>query len=145
MKIDWTLVKKEHVKKACKIYDTEKGKGKAKNTFLLYNGKEYPAKHIRGLSFLVATSKKLDPSKDYSGGIETVKFFKKLGFKTKYFGTSNINEINQLIYNTSEVYASLQEVYRNWAKKIRTPKELKKWLKWPPAKICTRILYIHLI
>jgi len=84
--IDWTVVKKEHVKEACRRYDAgeELPRQPARNTFLLHEGKRYPAKFIRGLAYNIATGKKLIPSIDYLGGEYTVRFFKKLGFLTEY-------------------------------------------------------------
>jgi hypothetical protein len=54
-----------------------------KNTFLIFNDKKYPAKHIRGLAYLIAYKKEISKD-DYNGGAETVLFFKKLGFVTEY-------------------------------------------------------------
>jgi hypothetical protein len=53
------------------------------------NGKSYPAKFIRGLAYRLATGVELDPSRDYSGGAETVRFFQRLGLAVQY-GTSII-------------------------------------------------------
>jgi hypothetical protein len=55
----------------------------AKSTFFSQNGKTYPAKFIRGLAYRLATGVELDPSRDYSGGLETVKFFESLGLSTR--------------------------------------------------------------
>jgi very-short-patch-repair endonuclease len=59
----------------------------AQNTFLIIDGKRYPAKFIRGLAYQVATGTVLNPSRDYSGGVETVRFFKRLGLTTEYNST----------------------------------------------------------
>ncbi len=85
-RISWAVVKKEHVKEACRRFDDgEEPCRPALNTFLLYEDKRYPAKFIRGLAYKITTGKKLNPL-DYSGGVDTVRFFKKLGFETEYKG-----------------------------------------------------------
>lgn len=87
MSINWTVVQEEHVKEACRRYDTgeERPRQSARNTFLLFDGKRYPAKFIRGLAYGIATGYELNPN-EYSGGAETVKFFKNLRFSTEYNG-----------------------------------------------------------
>jgi len=86
--IDWTVVKEEHVMEACGRYvdGEEPSRRRAHNTFLLLGGKHYPAKYIRGLAYEIATGERLNPNIDYSGGAETVRFFKKLGYSTEYRG-----------------------------------------------------------
>ena len=86
--IDWTVVNEEHIREACRRYDSgeEFPSRPARNTFLLIGGKHYPAKFIRGLAYKIATGDRLNPNSDYSGGAETVRFFKKLGYSTKYRG-----------------------------------------------------------
>ena len=87
MSTDWTVIRQKHVKEACRRYDSGEHRPirPAKNTFLLLDCKQYPAKFIRGLAYEIATGYKLN-SNDYSGGAETVKFFKNLGFSTEYDG-----------------------------------------------------------
>ena len=89
MRIDWTVVTEKHIKDACHLYDTDDKIRPIKdpiNTFLKFNNKKYPGKFIRGLAYKIATGKTLDPSNDYSGGMETVRFFKRLNFETEYGG-----------------------------------------------------------
>lgn len=87
--IDWTIVDGTHIRKACESYDSDPSLRpikKAINTFLLLNNKKYPAKFIRKQAYQVATGNTLNPSTDYSGGIETVRFFVNPGFNTVYNG-----------------------------------------------------------
>ncbi len=80
----WNNVKKEHVIKAIQKFEKlNPDYPKPRNTFLVYNGKRYPAKHIRGLAFEIANNKEIKKS-EYSGGKETVNFFRKLGFEVEY-------------------------------------------------------------
>jgi len=83
--IDWSKVEEAHVKDACSRYDSgdRQPKVAAKNTFLLLGSKRYPAKFIRGLAYEIATGHELS-SDDYSGGVETVRFFEALGFSVEY-------------------------------------------------------------
>jgi len=94
MAIDWTPVRKEHLLRACQLYDEGKDRPShpAQNTFLLVNQRRYPAKYIRGLGYQVATSQRLNPSTDYSGGWETVRYFNRLGFDIEYNGTLYLGE-----------------------------------------------------
>lgn len=87
---EWALVATEHVQQACELYDSAavSPKRPAKTTFLTLNGKTYPAKFIRGLAYRLATGIDLDPSRDYSGGLETVRFFENLGLSTRHDATS---------------------------------------------------------
>lgn len=93
MPIDWSKVKERHVKEACFRYDTGDASTRraAKNTFLLLDGKRYPAKFIRGLAYEIATGNKVS-SCDYSGGAETVRFFRALGFSVEYNEKEVIDE-----------------------------------------------------
>ncbi|MCK9321715.1 MAG: hypothetical protein M0P32_06915 [Bacteroidales bacterium] len=70
----WKNVKESDVKKAIKKFDTQKEKyPEPKNTFLIYNEKRYPAKHIRGIAYKIANKKEILKS-EYSGGKETADF-----------------------------------------------------------------------
>lgn len=72
--------------KAIQLFLAEKPEyPEPKNTFLLYEGKKLPAKYIRGLAYKIAYKKEI-PKADYQGGMETVRFFEKLGFETYYIG-----------------------------------------------------------
>src|SRR4051812_47289337 len=85
MATDWNLVTLKHVEEACARYDGRKASPShpARNTFLLFNHKRYPAKFIRGLAYKIATGSK--PG-DYQGGVDTVRFFQKLGLSGEYNG-----------------------------------------------------------
>ncbi len=87
MSIDWSKVLTNHIEKACKRYDAKINlpTKPAITTFLIHNKKEYPAKFIRGLAYEIATGDKLGPN-DYSGGLETVRFFNALGLSVKHSG-----------------------------------------------------------
>lgn len=54
-----------------------------RSTFLLFEGKKLPAKHIRGMAYYEHYRKEISKN-DYTGGMETVRFFKRLGFETYY-------------------------------------------------------------
>src|SRR4051812_8731452 len=80
MALDWSVVTVEHVRQACALYGagTVAPKREAQTTFLLFDGRRYPAKFIRGLAYQIATGSRID-SDQYAGGLETVNFFKRLG------------------------------------------------------------------
>lgn len=84
MKNLWDNITANDVKKAIELFDrTNENYPEPRNTFLIYNNKKYPAKHIRGLAYYVANKKEISKS-EYSGGQETANFFKKLGFTVQY-------------------------------------------------------------
>ena len=86
MAITWENVTKENILHAIQEFENSKETyPPARNTFLVHNDKEYPAKHIRGLAYKIANKKEISKN-DYGGGEETVKFFTKRGFKTRYKG-----------------------------------------------------------
>lgn len=72
------------------MYDSGAARPKrpARSTFLLLNGKSYPAKFIRGMAYRLATGVELDPNVDYSGGTETARFFEGLGLATRHGSAS---------------------------------------------------------
>ena len=83
-KLQWNEITHEDVLKAIQIFDSEHPiYPKARSTYLLSNGKRYPAKHIRGMAYKVHFGQEV-PKTDYSGGQETVRFFEILGFKVNY-------------------------------------------------------------
>jgi hypothetical protein len=86
---DWNRVTVEHIRQACELYDagTAVPKRSAQSTFLLFNGRTYPGKFIRGLAYRLATGQELDPNRDYVGGVETVRFFQNLGLTTHHRGS----------------------------------------------------------
>lgn len=84
MKKLWDNITANDVKKAIELFDrTNENYPEPRNTFLIYNDKKYPAKHIRGLAYFIANKKEISKS-EYSGGQETATFFKKLGFTVQY-------------------------------------------------------------
>ncbi|MDO9155216.1 MAG: hypothetical protein Q7U47_16160 [Paludibacter sp.] len=84
MKKLWDNITTNDVKKAIELFDkTQENYPMPRNTFLIYNDKKYPAKHIRGLAYYIANKKEISKS-EYSGGQETANFFKKLGFTVQY-------------------------------------------------------------
>ena len=86
MKIDWNVVTREHVLKAIDLFlNEETNFPEAKTTFLIFNDKKLPAKHIRGMAYTIAHGKEIS-KQDYSGGKETARFFEKLGFDTEHSG-----------------------------------------------------------
>ncbi|MEM7826736.1 MAG: hypothetical protein QXQ40_00750 [Candidatus Aenigmatarchaeota archaeon] len=134
MKNLWKNIKREHVISAIQKFETlNPDYPKARNTFLVYNSKKYPAKHIRGLAFEIANNKEIKKS-EYSGGQETVKFFRKLGFEVEYKKES-IKEVSAkkeaFIKRLSVVKQNaLQRVLQKSFGIIETEKKFE-WLKTP--------------
>jgi hypothetical protein len=84
MKKLWDNIKASDIIRAIELFDrTNENYPEPRNTFLIYNDKKYPAKHIRGLAYFIANKKEIS-KREYSGGQETATFFKKLGFTVQY-------------------------------------------------------------
>lgn len=80
----WSNISKKDVIKAIELFDKQKENfPEPRNTFLLYNNRKFPAKHIRGLAYEVA-NKQTIPKNEFNGGKETANFFLNLGFKVEY-------------------------------------------------------------
>jgi hypothetical protein len=110
---DWSQVTQRHVQQACELYDAGTVPTRAaKSTFLLLNGKTYPAKFIRGLAYRLATGIELDPSRDYAGGLETIKFFERLGFATKHNPSASPDDSTLVSPPLSEEPVSAQRQHR---------------------------------
>lgn len=87
-KFNWMDITEEDVIKAIDIFNKENPKyPEPKVTFLIYKNQRLPAKHIRGMAYKVAYGNNISKS-DYGGGMETVKFFERLGFEMHYTGKS---------------------------------------------------------
>lgn len=81
-------ITREDVIKAIEIFHDENPEYPSpKSTFLVYNGKKLPGKHIRGMAYKVAYGIEISKN-DFGGGMETVRFFKRLGFEIFYTCTS---------------------------------------------------------
>ena len=84
MKKLWDNITASDVQKAIELFDrTNENYPEPRNTFLIYNNKKYPAKHIRGIAYFIANKKEISKS-EYTGGQETAIFFRKLGFTVQY-------------------------------------------------------------
>ena len=87
-KFNWTDITKEDVIKAIDKFLLENPDyPEPRSTFLVYEGRKLPAKHIRGMAYAVHYGKEISKA-DFTGGMETVKFFERLGFVMEYHGTS---------------------------------------------------------
>lgn len=85
---NWKDIKREDVLTAINIFLSENPEYPApRSTFLVYDGKKLPAKHIRGMAYKVAFGREISKN-EYAGGMETVRFFKNLGFEVSYTGKS---------------------------------------------------------
>jgi len=90
-------ITREDVIKAIEIFCTENPEyPNPKSTFLIYNGKKLPAKHIRGMAYRVAYGKEISKN-DFGGGMETVRFFERLGFEMFYTGISEHTDTKTVI------------------------------------------------
>ena len=78
--MDWSKVQKQHVEAAIKKFIDEKPEHpEPRSYYLMYEGEKLPSKYIRGLAYSIATGEEMTLS-GFSGGVETVNFFKKFGY-----------------------------------------------------------------
>ena len=83
-KFKWTDITYKDVIDAIELFETENPEyPEPRSTFLLYNDKKYPAKHIRGMAYKIHFGQEIS-KENYAGGQETVRFFERLGFKMHY-------------------------------------------------------------
>ena len=112
-KFNWNEVTAEDVVTAISIFESEKPEyTKARSAFLLYNGKKYPAKYIRGMAYKVHFGQEISKT-DYAGGIETVRFFSRLGFETQYV-RQNVRPRSVRKYDLATVTRELMESEEFW-------------------------------
>jgi very-short-patch-repair endonuclease len=112
-KINWMGITREDVIKAIEIFLAENPKyPNSKSTFIIYNGEKLPAKHIRGMAYKVAYGKEISKN-DFGGGMETVRFFERLGFEVlytaKYVETNTVikqKQLDQKAINKAEIEQS---------------------------------------
>lgn len=108
-KIDWSTITRKDVIKAIQVFTKDNPEyPEPKSTFLLFDGKKLPAKHIRGMAYKEVYGTEISKN-DYAGGMETVRFFRKLGFDVFYNGeilcgdlqqpVSNGNLTNEILHN----------------------------------------------
>lgn len=84
----WSDITRQDVINAIRIFLKENPEFPTpRNTFLVYENRNLPAKHIRGMAYKVAFGEEI-PKSEYSGGSETANFFERLGFEVSYKGTS---------------------------------------------------------
>ena len=100
-KNDWNTVTREDVIKAIHMFTNDNPEyPEPKSTFLLFEGKKLPAKHIRGMAYKEAHGIEISKNK-YAGGMETVRFFRKLGFDVFYNGEILYGNSRQPVSNGS--------------------------------------------
>lgn len=123
-KHNWNEITKEDVIKAIEYFDNEnENYPMPRSTFLLYKGKKYPAKHIRGLSYKVHFRTEISKS-EYTGGLETVRFFEKLGFEVQHIIKNNTTKAVKVKLESSKTSNSLitkTETLEYQIKKIKIP------------------------
>jgi len=133
----WNNVKREYVIKAIQEFEKlNQDYPEPKNTFLVHNGNKYPAKHIRGIAFKIANKREIKKS-EYSGGQETVNFFRKLGFEVEY-RKNRIKEVAQPTIqkplakrlSVVEQKNALQKILQRFFGIIETEKKFE-WLVTP--------------
>lgn len=90
-KFNWVVITREDVIRAIERFLVNNPEyPEPRSTFLLYDGKKLPAKHIRGMAYQEHFGVEIRKS-DFGGGMETVRFFERLGFETDYRGSSKGN------------------------------------------------------
>lgn len=101
-KYNWTDITREDVILAIQKFNKYNPEyPEPKSTFLLYEGKKLPAKHIRGMAYTEHYGVEISKN-DFSGGMETVRFFERLGFQTIHNKVTHEPGIKKKISKKSE-------------------------------------------
>mgnify|MGYP000881678212 CR=1 FL=1 len=144
----WNKISRDDIIQAIKEFDTSVvSYPEPRNTYLIYNNKRYPAKHIRGMAYKIANGREISKN-EYSGGQETASFFKRLGFTVEHekntierkriIGTSarSAAEVNpkkvksKTRLNAANQKNALQRLLQRHFGHIETEKKFD-WLKTP--------------
>lgn len=100
-KFNWQEITKEDILQAIEKFIEETPEyPEPRNTYLVYEGKKLPAKHIRGIAYEVHYGKAIRKS-DFGGGKETAHFFERYGFIVDYKEKSEIKKVGKNI-NTAK-------------------------------------------
>lgn len=96
-KFNWMEITKEDVERAIlKFLEDTPEYPEPKSTFLVYEGRKLPAKHIRGMAYTEHYGKAIR-KEDFGGGKETARFFERLGFNVEYNGKiSSVPDTNDI-------------------------------------------------
>lgn len=106
--MDWSRVTKDDIEKAIQQFKEERPDYTSCTYYLMYNGEKFPAKHIRGLSYSIATGEKFTVN-GFSGGEDTVKFFNKYGYIVKKFDNEDRNDkysVNDAVWIATALMAA---------------------------------------
>jgi len=122
--INWMDITREDVIKAIEIFQAENPEYPSpRSTFLVYNGKKLPAKHIRGMAYKVAYGNEISKN-DFGGGLETVRFFERLGFEMFYTGASEHVDIKSAAEQKQSKKKSVKKVEKVQPKFIQAEKQV---------------------
>lgn len=82
MAIDWSIIGREHVIKACDLLlkGKERSPTKAKGLFVVIEGQQLPAKQVVRLAYCLASKLSVESAPKFSSGEGTVKLLQRLGF-----------------------------------------------------------------
>lgn len=115
---DWKSVTRENVLHAIeKFLNENPDYPEPRSTYLLYEGHKLPAKHIRGMAFEDAFGREIRKD-EYSGGMETVRFFKNLGFQTLHVEKTRPEVIQEESRETREALEERSSATRDFGKKV---------------------------
>ena len=91
-RFNWVDITYEDVVRAIKKFIMENPEfPEPRSTYLLFEGRKLPAKHIRGMAYYEHYGVEINKS-DFTGGMETVRFFKRLGFEMDYTGGAGLKK-----------------------------------------------------
>lgn len=84
MPSNWDHINASHVLEAICVYNQNPNAyTRSVSTFLVHDGRRYPAKAIRGIAYGICHGRSISQS-DFQGGQETMRFFRRLGFNVDY-------------------------------------------------------------
>lgn len=105
-KFNWIEITRNDVLKAVERFLADNPEyPEPRSTYLVFDGKKLPAKHIRGMAYREHYGIEISKS-DFGGGMETVRFFERLGFTMEYHGVSVRESVKENAPKTEKIEKS---------------------------------------
>jgi hypothetical protein len=90
-RVDWKSVTPEHVRRACEIALTEGVPfRRSKSIFVIYDGKDLPAKHVLRLAYCLANRLPLSSDVRFSSGENVIRRLRALGLTVKRHDNTHV-------------------------------------------------------
>jgi hypothetical protein len=79
MSINWSVLKREHVQRACELVASSTHSARGRGLFVIYRGGQLPAKEVARVAYLLATSQPVETRLRFASGESTITLLRNLG------------------------------------------------------------------